>query len=433
MPAFLRVWAALPPLLCLLAGSIPAHAQPGNTQPVNTQPGNTQPTQWSLERFDARLTYYNQRGRGGQSQANVNTHNPNQVPRGKEDTWIVQPILSARVRQNRNVTHDIMVPVDIVTAASPDALDAVSSASRTNEAVTFQMQSNIDLDEDETLVVRYGIHVEEPLRSAFAGLGFTQELAQDNAAITASAQVIGDSFDDLEIDGSNVGTAGRVTLGANLAFSQMLSYTTLAAIEYGATLQSGRLEQTWNSVPTSTNGAPADRIAEQFPSQRLRHALGTRVVQHLPTLNAFLNGSYRFYTDTFGIHAHTLQARWTQILGGAQGNPRWSLRGSYRIHRQTGADFFSPVVQTSNIPNTRTADSDLATFTAHETGLRIRHRFTRRATTTHRSTHPFGATPAIRHRPVPTKTGYIDLGLSQYWRTNNLNVTTLTTGYGHSF
>ena len=52
---------------------------------------------------------------------------------------MINPIARLGLRQNERVRHVITFPVDIVTSASADALDAVSRASLWNEAATLDM------------------------------------------------------------------------------------------------------------------------------------------------------------------------------------------------------------------------------------------------------------------------------------------------------
>jgi hypothetical protein len=130
-----------------------------------------------------RMTYFNQQGRGYQSQADVSPGVP-----GSERLDVYQPVFSFGIDQGDDVHHTVVLPVDIVTSASADALDVISRASLVNEAVTADITTDWQATDDDDLSFRYGAHIEEPFRSGFVGVGYTRWLAQDNATISANLQ-----------------------------------------------------------------------------------------------------------------------------------------------------------------------------------------------------------------------------------------------------
>src|SRR4051812_12252365 len=92
------------------------------------------PSGLQLRSLRLRTTYYEQDGRGYQSQAErSSTSTP-----GSERLLVEQPQLEAVATQGR-LTHRLWVPVDIISAASADALDATSRASLRNEAVNLDL------------------------------------------------------------------------------------------------------------------------------------------------------------------------------------------------------------------------------------------------------------------------------------------------------
>ena len=54
-----------------------------------------------------------------------------------------------RVRQNSKVEHTVTLPIDVITSASTDAIDATTSASRHNEAGTLQVETRTNLPQRE--------------------------------------------------------------------------------------------------------------------------------------------------------------------------------------------------------------------------------------------------------------------------------------------
>lgn len=354
---------------------------------------------WAVERFATRLSVLAQDSDGGyQSQWGMNRAGP-----GSELLWVLSPTLYTRIRQPGGVTHDIYLPIDIITAASPDALDAVSSASRDNEAFDLDIYSRARTDEDTTLSLHWGAHVEEQLRSGYGGIGVVREMAEDNAVLSFSLDGVVDVFDPTQFNGWDPGLDERFTLGANLSLSQLLSPTTILAGTYGVTGQMGTLQTTYNSVPFEGG----DRIGDSMPPHRMRHALSLRLSQAIPDSRTYFNLGYRFYVDDFDILAHTLDGSITQYLG-----RDFSLRASYRFHTQTAARFWTPLFRAGTpLDAYRTADSDLSAFDAHELGATLRWYWDRVGVLT-------------------ASNSYLEASYHHYERTNGLYVNVFSIGWG---
>src|SRR5262249_17340613 len=168
---------------------------------------------WRVEDVELRTTYITQRGHGFQSQ-----DGPLGTP-GSEAMGVFEPYALVRVRQSDTITHEITVPVDIISAASPDAVDATTSASRRNESVDLDVRSTIKLSERDTLTTRLGGHYEEPMSSGWLGAGLRRGLADDNAAIGVNANITIDGFDDHDHYGDYLGKTARHNFNLNASAS----------------------------------------------------------------------------------------------------------------------------------------------------------------------------------------------------------------------
>ena len=347
------------------------------------------PRPYSIESVRSRFTHFSQNGRGFQSQADG--------PPGSEELTVEQPQLEIVAHQGASITHRLWVPLDVITAASPDALDAVSTASRTNEAGTIDIASTWQATRATAATLHGGFHLEEPYRGWDLGAAFAHSFADDNAVVSASINVFYDWLDTFDLIGTRLIRAGRSTTNANLGITQLLSSTTVAHLDYGVTLQSGELGNTWNAVPLST-GTLAQ---EKLPTFRQRHAFVGRLAQWLPWRGA-LHLYYRFYVDDWGMLAHSAEAQLYQRIG----NLVW-VRASYRVHQQSGVSFFA----TSASPTAalRSADSDLAPFVAQT----------------------FGGAVGVDLPMIPRlRLVSVDVGYERYVRTNDLHVDIITIGVG---
>lgn len=377
----------------------------------------------SVEQVRARLTFFDQTGRGYQSKAG-----PPEGP-GSEDMWVLQPMASISLRQrDTRFSHQITGAFDMVSAASPDAIDAVSSASRYNEAGTLAGTSSFEPTARDTWSLSYGVHVEEHWRTGFGGFGYSGSFNEDNTVVSASVNLVYDYFDDLYPRGWNDAQTMRWALNDNLSVVQVLSPTTLAMVSYGVTFQTGTLENGWNSVyiedaPTygcydTTDQRQAydcpNRRREELPTERVRHAIAAQLGQHIPRTRTTLKARYRHYRDDFDLRAHTLDTWAYQWFG-----RRVYLRLGYRFHRQSGVSYWTQSIVES-VPGTDfyTADSDLARFDAHEPSAKL----------------VLYLTPPSAAEGAPQS---VDVGFSRYMRAQSpeahLEMNVFSIGYAREF
>lgn len=319
------------------------------------------------------LGFFYQQGHGLQSQSGdtFNTRAPITAA-GSEEAFIVEPMVALSVRQSKHFKHDIVMPIDIVTAASPDATDVTATASVTNEAFAVDVTSTYSPNDKSDFSLRYGFHVEEPFRSFNAGPTFTFHLAEDNTVLSASALVVADGFDPVTPKGVDHSYVARTTLSVNLNMTQLLSPTTVFDASIGATDQWGVLSQTYNSVliyrVPGTTGDPVRRSQELFPTSRGRFAFYGRLSQFIPASRTAVKGSYRFYVDENLALAHTGEVEVYQWMG-----PFFYARLHGRLHSQIAPDFWAAEFHDPRPKENdkRTSDSDLQTFNAREIGLRL--------------------------------------------------------------
>jgi hypothetical protein len=321
-----------------------------------------------------------------------------------------------RVKQNPKVEHTVMIPIDAITSASTDAIDATTSASLHNEAATLQFNTRIDTTEDDTVNVVYGGHGEEWYASIFGGVGYTRDLAQDNATVTAR---IDGSFDFLNPYGHRPGGVVppgnewdfRGAFGGSVEVSQILNPTTWVKAGYGITWQKGQLFTPWNSVPflcTPDVAACLGRVREKFPETRLKQTVSGLLAHYLPRTSSTVRLSYRFFVDDYDVFAHTILGEFYQYM-----TERAYLNLHYRVHHQTAVYFWTNNLGVPlDLSAPRTADSDLAEFWAHEFGVNV-----------------------LVHLTPPGRTHQHDMDVyyNRYSRTNNLSVNVLSIGYGYNF
>jgi hypothetical protein len=77
---------------------------------------------------------------------------------------------------------------------------------------------------------------------------------------------------------------------------------------------------------------------------------------HLP-YRAAVSGEYRFFTDDWGIDAHTIEVGYVHPF-----REKWLFDFRYRYYTQNAADFYSDLFPYANAQNFLARDKELSTF-----------------------------------------------------------------------
>jgi hypothetical protein len=115
-------------------------------------------------------------------------------------------------------------------------------------------------------------------------------------------------------------------------------------------------------------GAPI-LFPDRRPAERDQAAWLTRYRHYFRDTSAALQAEYRFFRDTWGIRAHTLEAAWNQSL-----SDQWKIVPSLRYYSQSSADFYRPVVSRP-VPETSSSDQRLAAFGGFAPGIKAIYAF----------------------------------------------------------
>jgi hypothetical protein len=111
---------------------------------------------------------------------------------------------------------------------------------------------------------------------------------------------------------------------------------------------SGYLSDQYKLVQKSIAVAPGVFLpftfGENRPGSRTRWIALAALNRAFPEVNGAVEASYRFYHDTFGLTAHTLELRWLQHLG-----KNFILQPELRWYAQGAADFYYYQLDTTTI------------------------------------------------------------------------------------
>jgi len=154
--------------------------------------------------------------------------------------------------------------------------------------------------------------------------------------------------------------------GWSASLTQVLTRDLLGVVAYELVTDEGYLNNPYRQIryadPTSPRGfsfAP-----EVYPRTKTSNSASARLKYSLPWWRAAVDGTYRFYTDTWGVQAHTVQLGYTQPAFG-----NWVFDARYRYYTQNAADFYRDLFPRRNTLNFQGRDKELATYTGNTIGV----------------------------------------------------------------
>lgn len=280
------------------------------------------------------------------------------------------PSLLVRKKFNENVSASFNNYIDNVSSAS---IDVVTTASPYTEN-----------REENSLSVDY-LH-EKTLMS----LGFTQSTENDFDAATLSMNISQDMFGDLTTvsmgyaQGDN--TVGRnndlnfsedmISRSYRLSLSQVMSKQLIMAFALETITDEGFLNNPYRSVRYVDPSVPRGYSyqSEVYPNTRTSNAVALRARYYLPH-RAALHGGYRFFSDTWGINANTLELGYTFPY-----EDDWIVELSYRFYDQSNADFYSDLFPYTNAQNFLARDKEMSSFNSHTLGVGASYEFRKNGT-----------------------------------------------------
>lgn len=255
--------------------------------------------------------------------------------------------------------------IDMVSSAS---IDVVTSASPYEEERT-----------------QYGAGFEYLRGKVTYALGFTNSSESDYEANTVNASVTQDFFGDLTTVSlgysrgwDDVRERGNETFADQLDrriysinVSQVLTRNLIAGFSYETVSEEGFLNNPYRRVRYL---APGEALGyayedERYPRTRTGNAVAFRAKYFLP-YRAAAAAEYRYYRDTWGIPANTLELTYTQPW-----RERWLFEGRYRYYTQDRADFYADLYPRENFQNFLARDKELATYAAHTIGFTVSYEF----------------------------------------------------------
>ncbi len=257
--------------------------------------------------------------------------------------------------------------VDNVTSAS---IDVVTTGASKYTEKREEQSVNLDYLHEKTLM----------------SVGFTESVENDFDAETFSMNISQDMFGDLTTvslgyaQGDNlVGNSTDPNFSEEaqsrsyrVSMTQVMTTDLIMALALETITDEGYLNNPYRSV-RYLDSSPAGYSfqPEVYPNTRTSNAFAVRGRYYLPH-RAAISAGYRFFSDTWGIDANTLEFSYTWPY-----SEDLIFDFSYRYYSQNNADFYSDLFPSINAQNFLARDKELSTFTDNTIGFGVDYEFTK--------------------------------------------------------
>jgi hypothetical protein len=269
------------------------------------------------------------------------------------------PSILVRKKIGESIDVNFTGDLDMVSSASIDVMSAASPYKEKRK----QWSPGVSYLRGKTTYGVSFLRSDEP------------DYLSDNASFSISEDMFGDlttvtlgftrGWDDVKqhlVDKSH-GTDSFLEKGRmdrrnyRIGLTQILTKKLIATLNYESSAQDGYLQNPYRRVRYgAANSTSISYQSEIYPGTRSSNAVGIDASYYLP-YRASVKLGYRYYTDTWGITAHTGDLQYLHPFGS-----RWTAEFGVRYYTQTHADFYSDLFPYIDAQNFMARDRVLATY-----------------------------------------------------------------------
>lgn len=251
--------------------------------------------------------------------------------------------------------------VDNISSAS---IDAVTQASPYKEKRT-QTSAALDyLHDKSTLSYSYTYSTENDYDATTNYIGVSQEMFGGLSTVSLS-YTQGDNTVSKTGDASFSDVASFKNYRVSLA--QVITKKTIISLTYDIITDEGFLNNPYRQIRYLDSGSASGYSfqAENYPRTRTSNAASFNLRYHLPYRAAAFIG-YRFFTDSWGIKADTVEIGYTHPL-----KENWIFETGLRYYAQNQADFYSDLFPFRDAQNFLARDKELSTLTDYSFNIGV--------------------------------------------------------------
>lgn len=352
-------------------------------------------------------SYYSQDG----------SHSPVTGGIGTEELTDVTPTIIVNVPLDTVTNLNVNFGMDFYSSASTDNIDFnVSSASSSDTRTHLNVSlSRLNKARRTIKSVTVGGSTEYDYQSVSIGTNWSQESVDGNRELSLGVLAFFDSWSliyPIELRGNSglLDTKKRQSYSFSATLSQVINRKMQAALSTDVVYQTGLLSTPFHRVYFQDQTMPD---IERLPDTRLKYPLGLRL-NYYTSDNLTMRFFYRFYTDSWGMTANTVEFEAPVKIG-----PFFSFYPFYRYHTQTAVDYFADFKEHTSTETYYTSDFDLSDLNSHKVGLGVR----------------YSPLEGITKFGLPFSKGTaqfksIDLRFGNYWRSDGLKAYIISTDLG---
>ena len=270
------------------------------------------------------------------------------------------PSILVRKKATKNLSVSANYYVDKISSAS---IDVIATASKYAEERKEKTVGVDYLHEKNILSLSYTQSDENDFNAKTFNFGVAQDFFGDMTTLSLS---FSRGTDDIStVNGSETFDADRQNYRVGL--SQILTANWLAQANVEIITDEGLLNNPYrqvryvNALDESGQGFSYEK--EKYPNTRTSHAYALSSKYYLP-YNASLSQNYRYFDDTWGIKAHTVDLSYAHAY-----KDNWLFDIHYRYYTQDKADFYSDIFNYSEEFTFRARDKELSTFDSQTVGI----------------------------------------------------------------
>ncbi|MEL7536110.1 MAG: DUF3570 domain-containing protein [Pseudomonadota bacterium] len=268
-----------------------------------------------------------------------------------DDITIDGPSVLVRKKIGKNFSLDANYYVDTISSAS---IDVRVAASRYEEERTQYSVGATYLHNKTIMNAGFVKSDENDFEAETWFVGISQDMFGDLTTVSMS---YARGNDIIRATGSPdfEETADRQSYSVGL--TQVLTRSLIAAVQFETITDEGWLNNPYRfyRFPNET-GDGFLTAQEIYPNTRTSNATAVTAKYYLP-YRAAVHGRYRYYTDTFGIVAHTGEIGYTHPWGND-----WIFSLALRHYTQTQADFYADLFPFQDSQNFLARDKEMSTF-----------------------------------------------------------------------
>jgi hypothetical protein len=231
---------------------------------------------------------------------------------------------------------------DAIAGASPNGIPAPAGSSQVPLASLTDHRKDWEVDLSRKFAdfnISAGISQsrEHDYVSRGWSLNTQTDLNQKNTTLLFGVAGHGDDVETF-YDAQHV-YVGKQATSAIIGITQVLDAKTFVSLDFTWSRETGYLADQYKLVQKTEELVPGSffalPFAEDLPGEHNSGALLASVNRAFPNIGGALEASYRFYGDTYGVTASTVEARWIQKIG-----DRFTLAPELRLYRQGAASFY---------------------------------------------------------------------------------------------